>query len=116
MKTKTKNKLKAIVAKSKKEHVIDVMLTYNWKQVKFITVKDGDVTLAAIRAIDVKNSVNILKACNKEYPNILPGNLGVFAYVKQTDFDLDEAANKAGYAYGAYFGRYRDGERLTLFV
>lgn len=116
MKAKTKNKLKAIVAKSNKEQIKEVMLTYNWNTVKFITVKDGDNTLAAIRAEYLGESVNILKAIDKEYPNTLKGRLAIFAYVRQTDFNIPEEENRAGHTYGQYFGRYRDGERLTVFA
>ena len=79
-------------------------------------MKVGDSTLAAIRAGYIGKSANILKAIDKEHPGMLNGKLAIFAYVKQGEEDIAEEENKAGHTYGQYFGRYRDGERLTIFA
>ncbi len=121
MKTKTKNKLKAIIAKSKKEHVIDVMLTYNWKQVKFITVKVEGNTFAAVREagniIKPFTFYDSLRTIAKNTHISAKGKLVIFAVVKVVDSVKTEQLKKdQERRYGKYFGTYVSERQLTALL
>ena len=121
MKEKTKNKLKAIVAKSKKEQIREVMLTYNWNKVKLTIIKVGKDTFASIRERgtewDPSTTRTVFKSIANSHQSSLKGRLAIFAMVKLVDSDKTEELNtKEGDIYAKYFGKYVTENKLAVFL
>lgn len=121
MKQTTKNKLKAIVAKSKKEQIKEVMLTYNWNKVKFTTVRVGEDTFAVIRERgtewDPSTTRTVFKSIASSHQSSLKGRLAIFAMTKFVDSDKTEELNKKeDNPYGKYFGKYVTESKLAVFL
>ncbi len=121
MTSKTKNKLKAIVAKSKRNDIADLMQAYRWKRAKFITAKVKGNTFAALR-----EEGNIIKGsdfyrlleCVAENPySPAKGKLAIFAILNVKNSEKTEQLKESQEnRYGTYFGTYVSEKQLTVFI